>query len=237
VKPNGFNTLPFLARGIIVVFAVAGVASIALTFWYQSLFSPTHLGFLPFLGAVSAQYKAKVYRGTTISLLTPVVMIGVITDEPAVSMLAAICGVAIQTLFPSKKLVLYRLIFNAGMIAMTVAATWWTHRVVALANHFFDATSSQIAAAILAAFVYFLGNSIFVALIISTTQGISIFDIWGQHFMYSAPSFVTAGLLAVGLVGLVAEHAAVAIALTLSTSITYYCAIRRAGQQVVASPF
>ena len=236
MKPSGFKTLPFPARGLIVLFAAAGVASIALALWYQSLFSATRLGFLPFLAAMSARYKAKVYRETTISFLTSVVMIGVITDEPAVSMLAAICGVTIQTLLPSKKLVLYRLIFNAGMIALTVTATWWTHRVVATANHFLDGTSSEIAAAILASFVYFLGNSTFVALIISTTQRISILDIWGQHFMYSAPSFVTAGLLACGLVGLMGEHVVVPIALTLSISITYYCAIRRAAQQAVASP-
>src|SRR5260370_19567382 len=141
-----------MARAIIIIFAAAGVASIALALWHQSLFSATRLGFLPFLAALSARYKAKLYRETTISFLTSVVMIGVITDEPAVSMLAAICGVTIQTLLPSKKLVPYRLIFNAGMIALTVAATWWTHRVVATANHFFDATSSELAAAILASF-------------------------------------------------------------------------------------
>jgi hypothetical protein len=236
VKPNGFKTLPFLARGIIVLFAAAGLASIALALRYQSLFSATRLGFLPFLAAVSAHYKAKVYRETTISFLTSIVMIGVIIDEPAVSMLAAICGVTVQALLPSKKLVLHRVIFNAGMIALTVAATWWTHRVVAAASHVFDATSSEIAAVILASFVYFLGNSIFVALIISATQRISILDVWGQHLMYSAPSFVTAGLLAVGLVGLIGEHVVVPIAFTLSTSITYYCAIRRAAQQAVASP-
>jgi hypothetical protein len=238
VKPScSFKTLPFAARGIIVLFAAAGIASIALALWYQSFFSATRLGFLPLLAAVSAQYKARVYRETTISILTPVVMIGVIADEPAVSMLAAICGITIQMLLPSKKLILHRLIFNAGMIALTVAATWWTHRVVTTANHSADATSCEIVATILASFVYFLSNSIFIALIISTTQQISILSIWVQHLMYSAPSFLMAGLLATGLAGLMtAPVVAVPIALILSASIAYYGAIRRATQPVVSSP-
>src|SRR5215469_2237682 len=106
MKTSGsFKNLPFLARFIIVLFAAAGVASIALAFRYQSIFGTTRLGFLPLLAAVSARYKARVYGESTISFLTAVVMIGVVNDEPAMSMLAAICGVTIQALLPSKKLV------------------------------------------------------------------------------------------------------------------------------------
>jgi hypothetical protein len=227
---SGFKTLPLLARGIIILSAAAGGASLAAAFWYQSIFGVTRLAFLPLLAAFGAHHKGKLYNGTSISYLASVVMIGVISDEPAVSMLAAICGVTIQTLSPSKRVIPHRLIFNAGMVTLTVAATWWTHRVLATGTHSLDATSSEMVATILASFVYFLVNSICVALIVSATKRKSVFDIC-RHFMYSAPSFVSAGLLAVGFVGLMSDHAALPIALTLVASITYYTATRRAGEQ------
>jgi hypothetical protein len=157
-------------------------------------------------------------------------MIGVVNDEPAMSMLAAICGVTVQALLPSKKLVPYRAIFNSSMIVLTVAATWGTHRLLAAGSHSLDATSSEIVATILASFVYFLGNSLSIALIISTTKRTSVFRIWVENLMYSAPSFLTAGLVAVSLVNLMEPRVVfVPIALILSTSMAYYCTLRRTG--------
>ena len=230
---SGFKNLPLLARGVIILSAIAGGASLAAALWYQPISSTTRLAFLPFLAAFSAHFKGKVYSGTTISFLASVVMIGVIRDEPAVSMLAAICGVTTQTLLPPKKLIPHRVIFNAGMIALTVAAAWWTHRALATGTHLLDTGCSEMVAAVLASFVYFLVNSISVALIVSTTERKSMLGIC-RNFIYSVPSFIAAGLLAVGVVGLMSEHAAVPIVLTIIASIMYYSAIQRAGEHQAA---
>jgi hypothetical protein len=85
------------------------------------------------------------------------------------------------------------------MISLTVTAAWWTHHVFATNAEEF---SSEVVATVLASSVYFIVNSVSVALIVATTQIGSVFEVWTKHFIRSAPSFVSAGLLALGLVGL-----------------------------------
>ena len=233
ISGGSFKTLPFLARLIIVLFGAAGLASISFAFWFQPDFSPARVLTLLVVAAGSAGYKAKLCRETTISFLTAVVMIGIITDGPVVSILAAICGVTVQTLPSSTKLAFHRLTFNVGMTAFTVAAAWWTHHTVTAASYSLDTASVEVAATVLASLVYFLASSIAAALIVSTTQRISVAQIWIQYFMHSAPSFVLTGLLALGIMGLMAAHLLlIPIALVIVTSSTYYSALRRAGARI-----
>jgi hypothetical protein len=202
VKPSGYKTLPLLTRRIIVLFGAAGFLSVIYAIWTQSVFNTTRLVLLLAIAAVTAICKTKFYTGTTISFLTSVVMIAVLCEGLAASLFVALCGVTIQTVVPSKKFIPHRLIFNGGMISVTVTAAWWTHHVLSIIAQSSNDISSELAATVLASLVYFIGNSISVALILATIQIASVFDVWTKHFMSSAPSFVSAGLFAFGLVGL-----------------------------------
>jgi hypothetical protein len=200
MKPSdSFKTLPFLARYIIVLFAATGFAMAAFAIRSESVTNPGRMIFLLLVAALTARAKTAFYQQATISFLTSVVMIAVISEGLAVSLLVAVCGVTIQTVLPSRKVAFHRLIFNLGMISLTVTAAWWTHHVFATNAEEF---SSEVVATVLASSVYFIVNSISVALIVATTQIGSVFEVWTKHFIRSAPSFVSAGLLALGLVGL-----------------------------------
>ena len=175
---------------------------------------------------VSARAKVNLYKGSTISFLTCVVLLAVIKEGPATAVLLAICGVTVQTLLPSKKLVIHQLAFNAGMIALTVIATWGTYRFIAH-RPAMDTLSAELVATVIASFMYFLGNSISVSLIVSLSQRISIIHIWSHHFLYSAPSFIIAGLLSLGVTGFMSAHFfAIAAALITVIFIAYYCSLK-----------
>ena len=203
MKPSGsFKTLPFLAQCIIVLFAALGFTSAIYAIWSQSIDNPTRFVVLLVVAAVSAQAKTKFYPEATISFLTFVVMVAVISESLAVSILVGVCGVTVQTVLRSKKRIPHRLVFNLGMISLTVTAAWWTHHVLSMIAQSSRSISDEMAATVLASLVYFIGNSISVALMVAITRMVRLLDLWTNHFMRSAPSFVTAGLLAFGMVGL-----------------------------------
>ncbi|HLH32140.1 MAG TPA: hypothetical protein VKY31_13130, partial [Terriglobia bacterium] len=178
------------------------------------------------LAVVCARAKVNLYRGSTISFLTCVVILAVIREGPAVAMLVGIAGVTVQTFFPSRKLVLHQLAFNIGMIALTVLATWSTYHLL-VGRPGIETLPTELTATILASFMYFLGNSISVSLIVSLSQGAPMLHLWSTHFLHSAPSFVIAGLVSLGVVGLAGNIVLIGVALVAVTMIAYYCSISK----------
>jgi hypothetical protein len=51
--------------------------------------------------------------------------------------------------------------------------------------------------------------------------------LWSHHFLRLAPSFVIAGLLSLGVIGLATNLVLIGVALVAVTLIAYYCSITR----------
>lgn len=227
MKPQvSFKALPPAARVTVILFGIMGLAAILYAFLRQTTFVPSHVVALLALGMVCARTKVSLYRGSTLSFLTCVVLLAVIREGPAVAVLVAIGGVTVQTFLPKKKLVLHQLAFNCGMIALTVLATWATYHFLT-GTHGLATLPGEVAATILASFMYFLGNSVFVSLIIALSKGASMVRLWTTHFLHSAPSFLIAGLLSLGVIGLAGNLVLIGVALVAVTMIAYYCSITR----------
>ena len=225
-RKSDFTSLPLAARCTIVLFAVAGLAAALYAVTFQPGFAPGRIILLLALAAASARIKVNLFKGSTLSFLTCAVFVAVLQEGPAVAILVGLCGVTVQALFPFKKIVLHRLAFNSGMIVLTVAASWWTHH--ALVRTQATATmSAEVIATVLASFTYFLGNSISVSLIVALTKGMSLFQIWSRHFLFSAPSFLIAGLLALAAIAMVSSSSFLVLgALLIAISVAYYCSVR-----------
>ena len=231
MKPTDtFKALPLAAQRAIVMFGFAGMFALASAIRHDmgGILS-VRLMVLLLFATLTALLKARLYRGTTLSFLTAIVLMAVIRDSAAVSIIIAIWGVTVQTLFPSRKLIPYRLAFNSGMIALTAGASSWAFHSLATNNPSIQLIPGGILATILAAFVYFAGNSISISFIVALTQQVSIFDIWINHFMCSAQSFLMAGLLAFFVTLVSIGFMVIAVSLTIVFS--YYCAIRHAARQ------
>src|SRR5579862_5358378 len=226
MKPNSdFNSLPFAARWTIILFGAAGLAALLYVVTSQPGIDLGRTLLLLALAAGSARIKVNLFKGSTLSFLTSVVLLAVIHEGPAVAVLVGLCGVTVQTIFPSKKVVVHQLAFNAGMIALTVTATWLTYHIVA-GQPTLNAISSNIVATVLASFAYFVGNSVSVSLIVAMTKGLSVFQIWFQHFLFSAPSFLLAGLLSFAAIALLSSTSIVFVgAFVAAISTAYYCSV------------
>src|SRR5215467_16394797 len=194
-----FTSLPLAARCTIVLFGIAGLAAVLYTMAFQPSLTSTRIFLLLAIAAGTARMKVNLFKGSTLSFLTSVVLLAVIQEGPAVAVLVGLCGVTIQTVFPEKKVVLHQLAFNAGMIALTVTASWFSYHALA-STHVLDSVSSKMMATVIASFTYFLGNSISVSLIVALTKGMSVFNIWFHHFLFTVPSFLIAGLLSLGVI-------------------------------------
>jgi hypothetical protein len=77
------------------------------------------------------------------------------------------------------------------MIAVTVKASCWIYSFC-MAH---GGLPNQLVAVVAASSVYYLGNSVFVSVMIAFSTQVRVFQLWHSHFASSAPSFMMAGLL------------------------------------------
>ncbi len=187
------GSLPLKVRTAVGLFAACGALTLAWTLMSQSVTSPVRFLLLLVLAVGTANKKFRLYKDSSISFLTSVVLLSLMVAGPVDAILIAICGVAVQTYFPSRKLVMHRLLFNAGMIAVTVKATCWTYTFCTALTP--EGPLNQLIAALAAASVYYLGNSLSVSLMVALSTGKGMWRMWLDHFAPSAPSFLVAGLL------------------------------------------
>jgi hypothetical protein len=233
MKPQvNFTLLPTAARWAIVIFGAIGLTAAGYALSQQPVLAPSHLLILLALAAATARAKVNLYRGTSLSFLTSVVLLAIITQGPGVAVLVGVFGVTVQSFLPKRRLVLHQAIFNAGMISLTVLLTWWIHHgltaVLPLAP-----MSAETTATLLSSFTYFVGNSVSVSLIVGLSKGISMFQVWSQHFLYSAPSFMIAGILSLGVLAFGSSASSIVVPLVIAiTALSYYCAVRMTTQTV-----
>lgn len=212
------------------MFGAIGLAAAVYAMFYQSAFAPARFVILLALAAITARAKVTLYRETSLSFLTSVVLLAVITEGPAVAVIVSIFGVTVQSFLPKRRLVLHQAIFNWGMISITVTATWWIHHILAGVLPL-AAISGETTATVLASFTYFLGNSVSISLIVALSKGMSIFNVWCNHFMYSAPSFLIAGMLSLGVLAFASSASLVLLmAVVFVIVLTYYCSVRLTAQ-------
>ncbi len=237
-----FQELSLVAKWTIGLFAAAGIAAGLFSLALQPTITPIRVLLLLTVAIAGARSKVNLFRNSSISFLTAVVLVAVISEGPAVAVLVAVFGVTVQTFLPSKRLVLHQWVFNTGMISLTVLLTWWTYHLLSgtlpLATMSSETMSSetmsaQMTATVFASFVYFLCNSISVSLIVALTEGLSMFEIWSNHFLYSAPSFLIAGMLSLGVIALTGTYSLMLLAGLISViAIAYYFSVRLTAESI-----
>ena len=189
-KQTSYRDLPAKCRVAIAVSFSAGVAlgvSAFLQFdWTQ------YWGFLAILAVatVTANTKVRLLGGSSLSLLTSVVLMAMISLGMEAAVMIGVIGVVLQTAIPARTVISYNLAFNVGMIAITV---WGAGLAYEVSD--FGGTSGTLVALMVASFVYYLGNSVFVSMIVALSSGQKAFKVWHDHFLYTAPAFFMAGIL------------------------------------------
>ena len=190
-KQTRYRDLSVTARVVIALSATLGVTlavnSIAAFDWAQ---------YAPFLGmlavaVLTANTTVRLMGGSSLSLLTSVVLMSLISLGSDAAVLIGICGVIAQTTIPTRKLISYTLAFNVGMIGATVWLAGLAYKTFSIGG-----PSGPLIGLLTATLVYYLGNSTLVSMIVGLTTGRSAFRVWHDYFLFTAPAFFVAGTLA-----------------------------------------
>jgi signal transduction histidine kinase len=110
-------------------------------------------------------------------------------------------GVVIQSTLPWKRRVPYRMLFNMGMIGLTVILAGAGYVSLTALTH--TGISDQLAGILTASFIYYLCNSIFVSLVVSLASESSMWKVWHSNFLYTAPVFFLEAIVCFGVVRLI----------------------------------
>src|SRR5690242_3126309 len=175
-----FRKLPGLAQLAIQAVGLFGAAVIVNSLFRMQDVRPELFLILFFLGIVSARSKVALLGSSTISLLTSVVLLALIMMGTSAAVLVGVCGVVVQVASRSRRFVLHQAVFNVGMIAVTVQASGLAYRW--LENPMTGSEMLDLLIPILAAsIIYYLGNSIFVSLIVALSAQKSVFRMWHDN--------------------------------------------------------
>jgi len=190
-----FRKLGALPQLAIICVGLSGLAILFDSLLHLKEVSTEPFLILVFLSIVTARSKVVLFGSSTISILTSVVLITLMMMGTGPAVLIGVCGVVVQVSSRTRRFILHQAVFNVGMIAVTVGASGITYRW--LENP--DTASGPLGLVIpvlAASVVYYLGNSVFVSAIVALSAGKSMFRMWHDNFLYTAPSFVISGLVA-----------------------------------------
>ena len=229
---SNFQTLPIAARILILVIALGGATAAAFSVNLQPAWDLARLTFFVVLAVATSRAKVKLSGTSSLSLLTATVLLSLMVGGPAVAVVSAVCGVVTQALLPNRKIVLHQLVFNIGMIALAATLAGWAYQATNSASD--GSFSSRFLGILVAAFVYFLGNSVLVSMIVALTKGGSIARIWAEHFAPAAPSFMIAGMVSLVALELLPYHTMMLVSLAIMAPV-YYSSIRLASYSSVAA--
>jgi diguanylate cyclase (GGDEF)-like protein/putative nucleotidyltransferase with HDIG domain len=219
-KPN-FSSIPRKAQALVLYFGVMGSYELIVALQEVRLKDAHALALMLFLAVVTARTKVRLIAGSTLSLLTTVVLASLLMLGPKTAILVGACGVLVQCVFPIKRMIPHHLFFNLGMIALTISMAgmgyYW------LVPKPDSALADQFAGALVASLIYYLGNSVYVSTVVSFSGRGSIFRIWHDNFLYTAPSFFIAGALSFAALKLASSfHPSVLIAVVPVLYLSYY---------------
>jgi diguanylate cyclase (GGDEF)-like protein/putative nucleotidyltransferase with HDIG domain len=189
-----FKGLPPVAKAAVILFGLAGVLGVLTAERSIGPIDYAYFGLLVFLAMVTAHTKVRLIGGSSLSLLTTVALVSMMMLGTKAAVLVGICGVLVQCGFPPRRFIPHHFVFNLGMIVLTIWMAGTGYYLVVRGPH--TAASDQFIGSLLASLLYYAGNSLCVSLIVGLSSQKSPFRIWHDNFLYTAPSFFVAGMLA-----------------------------------------
>ena len=189
-----FSGLPPAARFAVVLAEIVGLCALIGSTRAAGTLDAVHFGLMLFLAIVTAHAKVRLIGGSSLSLLTPVVLTSLIILGSDAAVIVGVCGVYVQTAFPRNRCSGHHIVFNIGMITLTVLLAGIGYDWIAHGPQ--STVSNQFLGSVVASLIYYLGNTICVSIIVALCTRRSMFRLWHDDFLYTAPSFFVSGLLA-----------------------------------------
>src|SRR5262249_41758344 len=114
------KALPRKAQAVVGLFGIIGLyGAMRAVLWIQPN-NYAYLALLLFLAGITGSTKIRLIGGSSLSLVTTVVLVTMIMLGPSAAVLVGMCGVIVQCAIPLRKFIPHHLVFNVGMIVVTV---------------------------------------------------------------------------------------------------------------------
>ena len=181
-----FKGVPPAAKIAVVLFGIGGAFAVVCTIWSLGTVDHGYFALMLFLAIVTAHTKVRLIGGSSLSLLTTVVLLTLMMLGTKPALLVGVCGVMVQCMIPPRKFIPHHLVFNTGMISL----------IVAMSGAGYQSVKDAFVGSMIASLLYYIGNSVCVSLAVGLSTRKSMFRLWHDNFLYTAPSFFVAGLLA-----------------------------------------
>lgn len=184
--------MPNRVKALVSVVIAGAIASL---FAIRGHAAQQWMHFLVYLAVVllSSGMKVQMPKSEgTMSVNFPFIFLGILQLSPQQAVCLAVCSVAVQCRFRvDKPFTIAQILFNLANVTTATALAWLVFSAVMRAHP----ESAPVLA--LAATVYFLANTIPVALAIGWSSDTSPFAHWRQEFLWYLPFYLVGAVLAV----------------------------------------
>ncbi len=200
----GVTGLPLAARLYVAAIILAGGAMVAWTARTTSFDHPVLFASLLLISSVTSAFKVALplaRSGSTMSVSYAVDFASLLLLGPHQTMLVAITSAWSQCTFRMQyRNPAYRTLFSMASLAITVQAAGAAYIGLGGTPGHMEVSATALARPLVAAgTVYFLLNTVLIAIAIALSTRQSLVHIWNENFLWSAPSyFVGAGAAAIG---------------------------------------
>jgi len=190
-----------LNRGVIIYIGATVASALAIAL-HLVLGGPiawsTTLAALAIIGAVVAPHAVHLGMRVEMSISHPFILATLILFGEREAVLVSIVCIGSLCLFRTPRMALYRAAFN---IASFVITTWLTAETYlgfgGVPGRLRD--GEAIIPLMLATLVFYLANTYGISGVVSLSNRMNLFAVWQESFLWSAPSFLAGGSVALGM--------------------------------------
>jgi hypothetical protein len=222
MKFSNDKGLMLAARCAVVLFATGGILGVSYAIVMQEQFDVARMLVLLIFTLINARLQTKLFQDSILSFLLPVVLLAIIKEGPFAAVLAGIIVVTAHTVLGWDRMVSRRMAVNGLVTAVAVVASWLAYGAL-LQNESVKALSLTGTTAF-SSLGYFLRIYVPPSWMRSLADGLTAVADWSKPLASAVPSFVTAGLLAFGVVAVSKQRSFVIAMILTAICLGYYCA-------------
>ena len=176
---------------------------------------------LAVIGAVMAPHSVHLGMRVEMSISHPFILATMILiGEAEAVLLAAIC-ISSLCIFRKPRMALFRALFNVASFVVTTFLACETY--MAFGGDRVEAgLESILVPLMIATLVFYLGNTYSIAGVVALANRLNVFRAWHENFLWSAPSFLAGGSLALGMAYFLERFGLYAFILSLPFCVLIY---------------
>jgi diguanylate cyclase (GGDEF)-like protein len=214
-----FRELPIVARIYVLAVIAAGAVAVATSTTGGAFARPLLL--MTFVAASIAVHSMKVTvplggSNTTLSLGFSVTFTSLLVLGPAATVWTTVAGAWAQSTLNTKSPnQWYRVLFTIAALVLSLVASARTLELTG--GRYLDGPADLVVPAIAAsALIYFVANSVLIAVVLGLTSRQSIIKTWDQEFLWTAPNYLMGALAATVAVQSVTRYGLQAVMLLIA---------------------